>query len=186
MNESEIEQILHKWDAMPLPKDEYAAAQLSCAKVALGLINDLIELPKEMQKDFIIILAYLARRAFLSEEEKRIIFGKNFIEGGLTEKVLAESSHTAIILAALEWVDKGRFPQAAALLMDIRKDSWAEVAAEWESQWRLCHNLDAALVRLLAYRCGGVDFEQNEMEEMEHIVHDWCPRIEELLILLAA
>ena len=138
-----------------------------------------------MKRDFVIILAYLARRAFLSEEEKHIIFGKDFIEDGLAEKILAESSHTAIILAALEWVDKGRFPQAAALLMDIRKDNWAEIAVEWENQWELCHNTDAALVRLLAYRCGGVNFEQNEIEEMDRIVHERHPLIEKLFKLLA-
>lgn len=185
MNESEVEQIWQKCDTTPLPKDEYAAAQLGCAKVALELIRNLTELPKEMQMDFIIILAYLARRASLSEEEKHIIFGKDFIEDGLAEKILAESSHTAIILAALEWVDKGRFPQAAALLMDIRKDNWAEIAVEWESQWELCHNTDAALIRLLAYSCGDVNFEQNEIEEMKTIVHERYPQIEELFRLLA-
>lgn len=185
MDEALIEKILHKFDSTPLPEEEDAATQLGCSKAALELLGDLLQLPEEMQKDFVIILTYFARRALLSEEEKDAIFGKNVIENGLAEKILVDGSHTATVLLALEHVDKEQFPQAAALLMDIPLEEWSEITIEWESQWELSHSTDAALVRLLAHRCGNVAIDQNGLEEMTRVVHERHPSISKLFSLIS-
>lgn len=180
--------ILHKLDEMPLLEGEFAAMKLESAKAALGLLEDLIQLPKEMQKDLVIILAYLARKALLCAEEKNAIFGEHTIEAGLIKKILTDGRgcSTAIILLALEWVDRGRFPQAAELLMSIRYDEWAKIAAEWGSQWEISHSADAALVRLMASHCGDVSLEEREVEEMCRVVHEHHSAIDMLFGLISA
>lgn len=185
MNDVENKKILHKWDEVPMPEDPYAEARLGCARVSCGMLERLVDFPKKMQIDLVLIIAHLSRKALLTHEEKEQLFGKNMIESALAERILADGCSIAIILAALEWVDLGRFPQAAALFTDIKQEEWSRAAFEWENQWELCHNTDAALVRLLAYSCGDVNFEQNEIEKMETIVHERHPQIEELFRLLA-
>jgi hypothetical protein len=184
MDEVEIKKILKKWDEVPMPEDPYAEARLGCARVSCGMLEHLVDFPKKMQIDLVLVIAHLARKALLTHEEKVRLFGKGMIENALAERILADGCSTAIILAALEWVDLGRFPQAAALFTDIKQEDWPRVAFEWESQWELCHNPDAALVRLLAHRCGGVDFEQSEIDEMERVAREQCPKIDEIFNLI--
>lgn len=184
MNDMEINKILHKWDDISMPENQYAEARLGCARVSAGMLERLVDFPKKMQIDLVLVIAHLARKAMLSHEEKEQLFGKDMIENALAERILADGCSTATLLAALEWVDLGRFPQAAALFTDIKQEEWTEIAFVWENQWELCHNPDAALVRLLAHRCGGVDFEQSEVDEMERVARDRHPNIDDLFNLM--
>lgn len=185
MNDVEMKKIVHKWDEIPAPEDPYAEARLGCARVSCGMLERLVNFPKKMQIDLVLIVAHLSRKAMLNREEKEQLFGKDTIENGLAERILTDGCDAAIILAALEWVDLDRFPQAAALFADIKQEDWPRVAFEWESQWELCHNPDAALVRLLAHRCGGVNFEQSEINELERVVREQYPNIDDLFNLMA-
>lgn len=184
MNDVEIKRILHKWDEVPLPEDSFTEAKLGCARVSCGMLERLVDFPKKMQIDLVMVIAHLARKAMLSHEEKEQLFGKGMIENALAERILADGCSTAIILAALEWMDLGRVPQAAALFTDIKQEEWTEIAFVWENQWELCHNPDAALVRLLAHRCGGVNFEQSEIDEMERVAREQHLNMDALFSLM--
>jgi hypothetical protein len=182
------EKILHKWDGVPEPEDAYAETRISGARIACGLLEKVVGWPDDIKRKMVLGIAYLARKAMLTSEEKTVLFGKNMIENGLAEEILAEEEGyvDATVLAALEWMDKGYFPQAAALFVDIKQEQWAKIAHDWEIHWSFCHNPDAATLLLLAHRCGDIPVKQTEIGELEYVVREQYPQMDMLLELMIA
>ena len=174
-------EVLSKYDNIPETGDEFEDNRLGSARIACGILKKMAEMNDEFHFNFALIIAHLARKAMLTNEERTAVFGKDVIERGLFQQVY-EGSQSAIALVMLERIDCEEFSAATNLAHDIM--DWQERIGLKLDEFLLTKAPDAAVLCLLANRLGGVQYLNEDIKAMETVVRKRHPNIDKFFELL--
>lgn len=168
-------EILSKYDNMPETGNELEDNCLGTARIACGILKKMAEMNDEFCFNFALIIAYLCRKALLTIEERTAVFGKDVIENGLFQLVF-EGNEDAIAISMLERIDCQEFLAAAKLAKDIT--GWHKIAGMKLDEFLLTKAPDVAVLCLLANRCGGVQYIDDDIQEMKAVIRNKHPNID--------
>ena len=174
-------EILSKYDNIPETGNEFEDNRLGSARIACGILKKMAEMNEQFYFNFALIIAFLSRKALLTIEERTAVFGKGVIENGLFQLVF-EGNQDAIVISMLERMDCQEFLAAAKLAKDIT--GWHKIAGMKLDEFLLTKAPDAVVLCLLANRCGGVQYIDDDIQEMEAVARKEHPNIEKLFELV--
>jgi len=148
-------------------------------KKSLEILKKVLSLTKGTQLNLAAMIAFHARRAGMTIEERNNAFGAE-LENRLVEQVLDRSADACSILI-LERIDQYAYSEARKIILDLSENDWENLGYSWIQEWIACRSIDAAIICSIADVLSCIPLSEADQKEMAEVVYVTHPHLKSFL-----